>query len=62
MLILGSKACELLSGTILNKHLLDNIRKLSTSHKTNSLESYHSVVNHFATKLFGFSYVEMHYR
>lgn len=62
MLILGSKACELLSDIILNKHLLDDIKKLSPSYQTSSLESYHSVVNHFAPKLLSFSYVGMHCR
>ena len=44
-LILGSKACELLSDIILNKNLLGDITKLSPSYQTSSLESYHSVVN-----------------
>ena len=61
-LILGSKACELLSDIILNKNLLGDITKLSPSYQTSSLESYHSVVNHFAPKLLGFSFVGMHCR
>ena len=58
-LILGSKACELLSDIIFNKNLLGDITKLSQSYQTSSLESYHSVVNHFAPKLLGYSYVGM---
>ena len=61
-LILGSKACELLSDIILKKNLLGDITKLSPSYQTSSLESYHSVVNNFAPKLLGFSYVGMHCR
>jgi len=59
ILIIGSKACELLNDIILNKH---QFKKLSPSHQTSSLESYHSVVNHFAPKLMSFSYVGMHCR
>ena len=62
MLISGSKPCELLSDIILNKQLLEDIKKLSPSHQTSSLESYHSVINHFAPKLLGFSYMGMHCR
>ena len=60
-LILGSKECELLSDIILNKNLLGDIT-YHEAYQTSSLESYHSVVNHFAPKLLGFSYVGMHCR
>ena len=59
---IGSKAYELLTDIIFNKHLLGDIKKLSPSQQTSSLESYHSVVNHFAPKLMAFSYVGMHCR
>ena len=58
----GSKAYELLSDIILNKYLLDDIKKLSLSKHTSSLESYHSVVNHFVSKLLAFSNVGMQCR
>ena len=55
-------SCELLSDVILNKNLLDDIKKLSPSKQTSSLESYHSIVNDFVPKLLGFSYVGMQCR
>ena len=61
-LILGSKAYEKLSDIILSSHLLDDINRLSPNQQTSSLESYHSVVNHFAPKLLAFSYIGMHCR
>ena len=53
---------ELLSDVILNKNLLDDIKKLSPSKQTSSLESYYSIVNNFVPKLLGFSYVGMQCR
>ena len=38
---LESNFCELLSDMILNKDSLDDIKKLSPSQQTSSLESYH---------------------
>ena len=58
---LGSKACEKLY-IICNKKLLVDVQKLSPQQQTSSLESYHSVVNHFAPKLLAFSYIGMHCR
>ena len=60
--IIGSKAFEQLSDVVSSKHLLADIKKLSPSKQTSSLESYHSVLNHFAPKLLAFSYVGMHCR
>ena len=45
-----------------SKHLLEDITKLSPLKQTSSLESYHSVINHFAPKLLAFSYIGMHCR
>ena len=60
--IIGNKAFEQLSDVMSSKHLLADIKKLSPSKQTSSLESYHSVLNHFAPKLLAFSYVGMHCR
>ena len=59
---LGSKACEKVSDIISNNRLMEDVRKLSPHHQTSSLESYHSVVNHFAPKLLAFSYVGIYCR
>ena len=51
MLYIGTKACEKLYDVICNARLLDDVKKLSQHQQTSSLESYHSVINHFAPKL-----------
>ena len=56
---LDSKACEKLYYIICNNKLLEDVQKLSPQQQTSSLESYHSVVNHFAPKLLAFSYIGM---
>lgn len=58
----GTKACEKLYEVICNKQLLVDIKQLSPFQQTSGLESYHSVINHFAPKLLAFSYVGMHCR
>ena len=60
--IIGSKAYEKLSDVVLNNRLIKDIMKLSPHHQTSSLESYHSVLNHFAPKLLAFSYTGMYCR
>ena len=47
---------------ICNNRLLVDVQKLLAEKQTSSLESYHSVVNHFAPKLIAFSYIGMHCR
>ena len=59
---IGSKACEKLSDVILSGHLYKDMKKLSPSYQTSSLEAYHSVVNHFAPKLLAFSYTGIYCR
>jgi len=50
-----SKASEKLNDMVTNTRLTD-MKKLSPTHQTSSLEAYHSVINHFAPKLLAFSY------
>ena len=54
-MITGSKACEKLEDVVLSKYLINDMRKLSSYHQTSSVESYHSMVNHFAPELLAFS-------
>ena len=56
---IGTKACEKLYDVNCNARLLEDIKKLSPLQQTSSLESYHSVINHFAPKLLALSYVGM---
>ncbi|XP_065901685.1 uncharacterized protein [Dysidea avara] len=58
----GTKAWEKLSDIIGNPRLIYDIKKLSPSQQTSSVESYHSVINHFAPKLMAFCYHGMHCR
>ena len=59
---IGTKACEKLNDVICNAKLLADIMKLSPHQQTSCVESYHSVINHFAPKLLAFSYTGMHCR
>ena len=58
----GSKACEKLRDIVSSKYLIKDMRKLSFYYQTSNLESYHSVVNHFAPKLLAFSHTGIHCR
>ena len=60
--LIGTKACEKLYDVICNARLHDDVKKLSPHQQTSSLESYHSVINHFAPKLLALSYAGMHCR
>lgn len=60
--IIGSKAYEKLSDVVLCRRLMKDVKKLSPHHQTSSLESYHSVLNHFAPKLLAFSYTGIYCR
>ena len=60
--MIGSKAYEKLSDVVLNNTLTKDIGKLSPHYQTSSLESYHSVVNHFAPKLMAFSHTGIYCR
>ncbi|KAK6177470.1 hypothetical protein SNE40_015564 [Patella caerulea] len=53
---LGSQAMVKLEKVLTNKRLENDIKKLSPMHQTSAVEAYHSVVNHFASKMIGFSY------
>ena len=55
----GTKACVKLEEVILNKRLATAIRKLSPLHQTSDLESFHSILNHFAPKMLSFSFKGM---
>jgi len=56
------KSMQKLYDIICNARLLTDIKKFSPKKQTSSLESYHSVVNHFMPKLLGFFHVRMHCR
>jgi len=60
--LLGSKAYGKLSDIVLSNRLIKDIAKLSPHYQTSSLESYHSVVNHFAPKQLAFSYTGIYCR
>ena len=50
------KLCEALS----NKALVRGIKQASPHAQTSCLESFHSVLNHFAPKMIAYSYVGMY--
>ena len=51
----SEKVCELLSNT----KFVNDLHRLSPEHQTSSLESYHSVIIHFAPKYAALSYYGM---
>ncbi|XP_069109654.1 uncharacterized protein [Argopecten irradians] len=55
----GTKSLEKLLPLLDNRQTKLDIPMLSTSKQTSELEGYHSVVNHFAPKMHGFSYYGM---
>ncbi|KAK8761720.1 hypothetical protein V5799_027013 [Amblyomma americanum] len=52
----GTDAYSKLTFVLHNKRFLDDLRQISPSYQTSSLESFHSVINRFAPKGFSFSY------
>ena len=52
---LSGKVCELLNDT----KFVNDLRRLSPEHQTSSLESYHSVIIHFAPKYAALSHYGM---
>ncbi|XP_053390057.1 uncharacterized protein LOC128552984 [Mercenaria mercenaria] len=52
----GTKACAKVEDVVLSKRLCKDVGKMSTCHQTSTLEAFHSVINHFAPKMNGFSY------
>ncbi|WAR08788.1 hypothetical protein MAR_018746 [Mya arenaria] len=52
----GSKAAAKMEYILLNKRLCKDIKKLSTGFQTSTLESFHSVINHFAPKMTAYSF------
>ncbi|XP_041360848.1 uncharacterized protein LOC121377055 [Gigantopelta aegis] len=53
----GTKVFSMLENIVEKNILLKDIRKLSPVHQTSSIESFHNVINHFAPKMFPFSYM-----
>ena len=47
---------EKLTEVLTKGSLLKDIKQMSEAHATSSLEAFHSVQNHFATKRLAFSY------
>ena len=60
--VTDSKASEKLSALLTKAKLSKDIAKLSPVYQTSSLESFHSVVIHFAPKSTAFSYQGMQCR
>ncbi|XP_046568635.1 uncharacterized protein LOC124277026 [Haliotis rubra] len=58
----GSKACEKLSQLLEQPRLLRDVQKLSPGYQTSKIEAYHSMANHFAPKMIGFSNLGMQSR
>ncbi|VDI38082.1 Hypothetical predicted protein [Mytilus galloprovincialis] len=52
----GTKVYEKLQGIVCHWQMKKNIVMLSPGKQTSALEGYHSVINHFAPKMIGFSY------
>ena len=59
---IDTKPSEHLLPIINNKSLCNDIMKLSCSSQTSCLESFHSLINHFAPKHTAFSYLGMNAR
>ncbi|XP_061170182.1 uncharacterized protein LOC133179442 [Saccostrea echinata] len=55
----GTKVAERLSDIVMSTQMKKDVPKLSPGQQTASLEGFHSVINHFAPKMIGFSYQGM---
>ena len=55
----GTKVSVKLEDIIQSRQILKDVPKLSPGAQTAVLEAFHSVVNHFAPKMYGFSYYGM---
>ena len=60
--VIDTKASEKLTSLLNNTYLLKDLTRLSPSYQTSSLESFHSVVIHYAPKSIAFSYTGMQSR
>ena len=58
----GTAAAIELEALVTNKMLSKDIAKLSGEHQTFRVEAFHSFVNHFAPKMYVYSYMSMQYR
>lgn len=56
---LGSEAYAKMYDALTNIQLTKAIKKASSVGQTSCLESYHSVINHFAPKMLAYSYLGM---
>ena len=56
LLCLGSATTVKLEKLLLSRYLLKDMRQLSGREQTSSLEAFHSLLNHFAPKMYAFSY------
>ena len=52
----GTKVYEKLQTILTTRQMTKDVQRLSAGQQTSGLEGYHSVVNHFAPKMIGFSY------
>ena len=55
-IFIGSKASVKLSKIIGSPFLFTDVKKLSSDFQTSNIEAFHSVVNHFAPKMFSFTF------
>ena len=58
-LITGTKVYEKLGDLLSSRQVTKDVQRLSPREQTSNLEGYHAVVNHFAPKMIGFSYLGM---
>lgn len=59
---IGSKVADKFEEIVFSRQLEKDIPKLSPGAQTSALEGFHSVINHFAPKMYHFSYQGMQSR